>query len=426
MTFTGFYKKTRKERIEILKNLNLISDEHSHELLENITLDVDVAGNMTENHIATFALPFGIVPQILVNNKEYSLPMVTEEPSVVAAASNASKIIAKSGGFETKILDRKMIGQIALYDVENFEQATSKIEENNLYLLQIANEAHPSIVKRGGGACDISWKILEDDEVKFLVVYLTVDVKEAMGANILNNMLEAIKPYLENLTNSYALMAILSNYATKSLVTASCKIKIQHIDKDIEKAKEIAKKIELASKFAKLDPYRAATHNKGIFNGIDALVIASGNDWRAVEAACHTYATRNGTYEGLSTWIFNKNENILSGEITLPMPIASVGGSIGLNNSVKISHEILGNPDAKTLASLITALGLAQNFAALKALVSVGIQQGHMKLHAKSLALLAGAKAEEVEIIAEKLQESKHMNLETAKLLIKENKEKIK
>ncbi len=418
MTFKGFYKKSREERINILKDINIISEEAANKILNNEMLDISVAGKMAENHLGTFALPFSVVPNILINNNNYTVPMVTEEPSVVAACSNASKIIANSGGFVTKILDRKMIGQIALYDVENKSLAIEKINADKEMLLQIANDAHPSIVKRGGGARDITVDIILEDDVEFVVVYLSVDVQEAMGANILNNMLEALKKPLENITSGKSLMAILSNYATKSLVQATCRINIFDLAKDAEEAKNIAKKIELASKLAKGDTYRAATHNKGIFNGIDAVVIASGNDWRAIEASCHSYACKNGRYEGLSTWEYDVENDVLVGELTLPMPVASVGGSIGLNETVKISHEILGNPDAKTLAQIITAIGLAQNFAALKALVSVGIQQGHMKLHAKSLALLAGATNEEVEIVAAELAKVQHMNLENTKKIL--------
>lgn len=416
--FTGFYKKTRQERIDILKNLDKINEKEEQILLENKNLDVDIAGKMAENHLGTFSLPFSVVPSMIVNGTEYTIPMVTEEPSVVAACSNASKIINKSGGFSSSVLDRKMIGQVALYDIEDIKSTVEKIEQNYTKLMEIANDAHPSIVKRGGGVTNISQKILVEDETTFLVVYITVDVKEAMGANILNNMLEALKPVLENISNGKALMGILSNYATSSLVTTKCSINVDTLHKDIEEARNIAYKMELASKFAKADPYRAATHNKGIFNGVDAVVIATGNDWRAIEAACHTYATKNNRYEGLSTWKYDKEENKLLGEITLPLPVATVGGSIGLNETVKIAHNILGNPDAKKLSEIIASVGLAQNFAALKALVSVGIQQGHMKLHAKSLALIAGATNEEVDKVAEELHNSKHMNLETAKQIL--------
>ncbi|MBF0713606.1 hydroxymethylglutaryl-CoA reductase, degradative [Gemella sp. GH3] len=418
MTFSNFYKKTREDRINILKEEQIISNESADKLLNNQTLDVNIAGKMAENHIGTFALPFGVVNNFIVNNKPYTIPMVTEEPSVIAACNNAAKTIGKSGGFSADILDRKMIGQVALYDVENIDLALENLQREGTSLLKLANEAHPSIVKRGGGACDISHEIINFEDTSFLVVYLTVDVKEAMGANILNTMLEAIKPTLETLTNGTALMGILSNYATKSLVKATCTIDVSTLNKDILEARNIAHKISLASKLAQADVYRATTHNKGIFNGIDAIVIASGNDWRAVEAACHAYAVKDNKYRGLATWNFDKNSDKLNGELTLPMPVASVGGSIGLNDTVKIAHEIMNNPDAKTLATIIVSVGLAQNFAALKALVSVGIQQGHMKLHAKSLAMLAGANESEADIVAKKLTQEKHINLATAQQIL--------
>lgn len=418
MTFTGFYKKTRQERIDILHSSNIIDTPTKELLTNNTNLDIDIAGKMAENHIGTFSLPLGIVPHIKINEKNYTVPMVTEEPSVIAACSNASKIISSNSGFKTIIHDRKMIGQVAIFDTPNIDAAIENIDKNKEKILELANNAHPSIVKRGGGATEISQKIITEQNNTFLVVYLTVDVQEAMGANILNNMLESIKPYLEKLSQGTALMGILSNYATSSLVTTLCNIPITAINKNEIEAEKIAKKIALSSLFAKADPYRAATHNKGIFNGIDAVVIATGNDWRAIEAACHTYACKNNKYEGLSEWIYDEKNKILKGSLTLPMPVATVGGSIGLNPTVKIAHNILKNPNAKELASIIVSIGLAQNFAALKALVSVGIQKGHMKLHSKSLALLAGANNEEVELVADLLQKEKYMNLETAKNIL--------
>lgn len=426
MSFSGFYKKTREERIEILEKLKKIDNDDKDMLLKNKNLDVEIAGKMSENHIGTFALPFCVVPDILVDNKNYTVPMVTEEPSVVAALCNASKIINKSGGFKTIIHDRKMIGQVALFNIKNIEIAEKKVLENSVNILNIANSAHPSIVNRGGGAEKISTKIIKENDTDFLVIYLYVDVKEAMGANILNTMLEAIKSELEKITDGISLMGILSNYATSSLVTTKCEIKLEDIDSDINKAYEIAKKIELASIFAKVDPYRAATHNKGIFNGIDGVVIATGNDWRAIESACHTFACKNNRYEGLSTWKFEEGNKILKGEMTLPMPVATVGGSIGLNESVKVAHKLLNYPNAKQLSSVITSVGLAQNFTALKALVSVGIQKGHMKLHAKSLALLAGASNNEVEEVAYELQNVKNINLQNAKEILEKIKQKKK
>ena len=416
----GFSKKNIIDKIKILYDNKIINNEYKNILENNTTLPLEIAEQMTENTIGTFALPFSIVPNIMVDNINYTVPMVTEEPSVVAACSYAGKLIAKSGGFSTEILDRKMIGEVALFDIDDFEKAEKIILKNKEKILQLANNSHPSIVVRGGGAIDITTKIFNEKNNLFLVVYLIVDVKEAMGANILNNMLEGIKPLLEELTNAKALMGILSNYATKSLVKSTCAIDIKYLSNDKKEAFNIAKKIELASEFAKIDIYRATTHNKGIFNGIDAAVIATGNDWRAIEAGGHAFATKNGKYEGLTTWIFDETNKKIIGELTLPMPIASVGGSIGLNPTVKTSFNILKNPDAKTLASIIVSIGLAQNFAALKALVSTGIQKGHMKLQARSLALFAGAKDNEIDIVVEKLLTSKFINLDTAKNIILE------
>ena len=419
LNWLGFQKKERLERIQMLKENGFLNDEFEQILKKNENLPLETSNQMAENGIGTFALPFSIAPNFIVDGKDYAVPMITEEPSVVAGCSYAAKIIGKSGGFTTEILNRKMIGQVALYEILDFDNAISMVLENKNKLLKIANDAYPSIVARGGGAIDIEVRNIDE----FLVVYLIADVKEAMGANILNTMLEAIKTPLENITNGKSLMAILSNYATESLVKAKCEVNIKLLSSSMETSIETAKKIELASKFAKLDVYRATTHNKGIFNGIDAVVIATGNDWRAIEAGGNAFAAKNGKYEGLTTWTFDESENKLKGELTLPMPIASVGGSIGLNPSVKAAFNILGNPNAKTLASIITSVGLAQNFAAIKALVTTGIQHGHMKLQARSLALLAGAKGKEIDIAVERLLESgKSINLENVKEIL----EKIK
>ena len=231
---------------------------------------------------------------------------------------------------------------------------------------------------------------------------------------MLNTMLESLKPVLEELSQGQSLMGILSNYATDSLVTASCRIAFRYLSRQKDQGREIAEKMVLASQFAQADPYRATTHNKGIFNGIDAILIATGNDWRAIEAGAHAFASRDGRYQGLSQWTLDLEREELVGQMTLPMPVATKGGSIGLNPRVALSHELLGNPSAKELAQLIVSIGLAQNFAALKALVSTGIQQGHMKLQAKSLALLAGASESEVAPLVEQLIADKTFNLETA------------
>lgn len=411
---TGFSKASPAERIEKLAQAGLLSEEGLQTVRDNDTLPLSLANEMVENVLGTLALPFGIAPGFQIDDQEIQVPMVTEEPSVIAAASYAAGLIKRSGGFQTQVHKRQMIGQVALYDVSNKEKASQAITEAKEELLQLANQAYPSIVKRGGGARDL-WTEVKGD---FLICYLSVDPKEAMGANMLNTMLEALVDPLEELSGGQGLMAILSNLATDALVTARCHIDYRFLSRDPKEAAEIAQKIALASQLAAVDPYRAATHNKGIFNGIDAVVLATGNDWRAIEAGGHTYASRSGQALGLSNWMDHPEQQVLEGQLTLPMPIATKGGSIGLNPSVQVAHELLGNPDAQTLARIIVSVGLAQNFAALKALVSTGIQHGHMKLQAKSLALLAGATPSEVAPVVQALLEDKPFNLEKAQAIL--------
>ena len=411
---TGFSKASPAERIEKLAQAGLLSEEGLQTVRDNETLPLSLANEMVENVLGTLALPFGLAPGFQVDGQEIQVPMVTEEPSVIAAASYAAGLIKRSGGFQTQVHKRQIIGQVALYDVSNKEKASQAIAGAKKDLLQLANQAYPSIVKRGGGARDL-WTEVKGD---FLICYLSVDPKEAMGANMLNTMLEALVNPLENLSEGQGLMAILSNLATDALVTASCHIDYRFLSRDPKEAAKIAQKMALASQLAAVDPYRAATHNKGIFNGIDAVVLATGNDWRAIEAGGHTYASRSGQAQGLSNWMDHPNQQVLEGQLTLPMPIATKGGSIGLNPSVQVAHDLLGNPDAQTLARIIVSVGLAQNFAALKALVSTGIQHGHMKLQAKSLALLAGASPSEVALVVQALLEDKPFNLEKAQAVL--------
>ena len=388
--WNGFAKKSIQERLEFVKSQALTSMEAQKSFEQNENLSLAVADQLSENVVGTFSLPYSVVPEMLVNGQEYTVPYVTEEPSVVAAASFASKIIKRAGGFTAQVHQRQMIGQVALYQVPDRDKACQVILSQKAELLEQANQAYPSIVKRGGGARELTVEKISG-EADFLVVYLHVDTQEAMGANMLNTMLEALKPSLEALSQGQSLMGILSNYATDSLVTATCRIAFRYLSRQKDEARELAEKMVLASQFAQADPYRAATHNKGIFNGIDALLIATGNDWRAIEAGAHAYASHDGAYRGLSRWTMDLATEELIGELTMPMPVATKGGSIGL----------------------------AQNFAALKALVSTGIQHGHMKLQAKSLALLAGATEAEVPKLVESLIAEKTFNLEKAQTLLK-------
>lgn len=414
ISWTGFSKKSPEERIHYLEEQDFLADSSLEIVTNQDLLSLSLANQMAENVIGRIALPFSLVPDVLVNGKVYQVPYVTEEPSVVAAASFAAKIIKRSGGFLTTVHNRKMIGQVAIYDVQDSQHTKESILNQKQQLLEIANAAHPSIVKRGGGACDLTIEIKED----FLIVYLMVDTKEAMGANMVNTMMEALSSPLEDISKGKSLMSILSNYATESLVTATCRVDLRFLSRQKEEAIKLAQKMTMASQLAQVDPYRASTHNKGIFNGIDAIVLATGNDWRAIEAGAHTYAVKDGQYRGLSKWSYKVDDNFLEGTLTLPMPVATKGGSIGINPSVQLAHDLLGRPNAKELASIILSIGLAQNFAALKALVSTGIQAGHMKLQAKSLALLAGAKEEQISEVVKQLLDSKHMNLETAQKIV--------
>ncbi|EIQ81782.1 UNVERIFIED_CONTAM: hydroxymethylglutaryl-CoA reductase, degradative [Streptococcus canis] len=415
LNWAGFSKKTFEERLQLIDHFKLLSPKHLKQLKADKLLPIETANHLTENVLGRFALPFSIAPDFLINEVTYQVPFVTEEPSVVAAASFAAKLIKRSGGFKAEVLNRQMIGQVALYGIHDMDMAKTAILAKSEDLIAMANEAYPSIVKRGGGAREIRL----EEKGTFLIFYLTVDTQEAMGANMVNTMMEALVPDLEALSKGHSLMAILSNYATESLVTASCQVDIRFLSRDKAEAQQLAKKMALASQLAQVDPYRATTHNKGIFNGIDAVVMATGNDWRAIEAGAHAYAARNGSYQGLTQWQFDQDKQVLLGHMTLPMPIASKGGSIGLNPTVALAHDLLNQPDAKTLAQVIACVGLAQNFAALKALTSSGIQAGHMKLHAKSLALLAGAKEEEMMPLIKSLLTDKPMNLEKADMYLK-------
>ena len=415
-SWNGFSKKSPQDRMDQIQKNEAISPQGLEALRKGDQLSLEVADQMVENLLGTFSLPFSLAPDFLIDDKLYQLPMVTEEPSVVLAASYAAKIIKRAGGFQTRIRERLMIGQIAFYDVAHPQTAIEKIEEKKELLLELAREAYPSIVKRGGGPRDL-WAQEKGD---FLVFYLSLDSQEAMGANMLNTILEALKTPLEELILAPSLMGILSNYATESLVEANCSLPISYLSRNKEEAHEIARKMDLASQLAQTDPYRAATHNKGIFNGIDALLIATGNDWRAIEAGAHAFASRDGHYKGLSQWVYHAEEGQLKGRILLPLPVASRGGSIGLNPGVAIARDLLQEPSARQLASCVAALGLAQNFAAVKALVSTGIQAGHMKLHARSLALLIGAKEDEVGPLVDKLVQEKSFNQEKALALLEE------
>lgn len=403
-----FYQLTPAQRRATLN----LSKKHQ-EILENMALDADIANNLIENQISEFELPMGLARNFVVNGHTYQVPMVTEEPSVVAAASNGAKI---AGEFTAEVIQRLMRGQIVFYDIQAPEKVLQKLEEEEARIFQCAIEAYPSIVKRGGGLRQYGTRIFEEE--KFLSVDFKIDVKDAMGANITNSILEGLSQlFREWFPQEQILFSILSNYATESLVKVSCDIPVSNLSKE-GKGQEVAEKIVAASRFSKLDTYRATTHNKGIMNGINAVVLATGNDTRAIAAGIHAYAAKEGSYQGLGTWQTHNDK--LHGELIVPLPVATVGGGVKVLPKTQTALEILGVKEAKILAQIIASVGLAQNLAALRALVSEGIQQGHMSLQARSLALSVGAKGEEVSKITARLRQEKIMNQAVAKNILEE------
>ncbi|EKZ3559723.1 hydroxymethylglutaryl-CoA reductase, degradative [Listeria monocytogenes] len=416
--FDKFYKKTVDERHAILAEYADLNEEEQAFLASTGALSFDKANHMIENTIGIYSLPLGLGMNMLLNDKRYIVPMAMEEPSVVAAQSAGAKLIAQNGGITGSATKRKMIGQIELISVSDIQAAKKNIIANEEQLIAIANQAHPSLQKRGGGAVEIQVRTAQtaNDETLF-IVHLLVDTQEAMGANMVNTMVETLAPELEMLTNGTANMRILSNLVDEATATAVCRINPESLATKTQSGEWVRDRIIAAYEFADADIYRAATHNKGIMNGIDAVIMAFGNDWRAVEAASHAYAARTGSYKPMSKWSKDA-DGYLVGELTLPMPVAFVGGSIAIHPIASLSKKIARVESAKELAMLVCAVGLTQNLAALKALVTEGIQRGHMSLQAKSLAMTAGAEADEIEIVATFLQESKQLNVVAAKEFI--------
>ncbi|EAA0140885.1 TPA: hydroxymethylglutaryl-CoA reductase, degradative [Listeria monocytogenes] len=416
--FDKFYKKTVEERRAILAKYADLNEEEQAFLASTGALSFDKANHMIENTIGIYSLPLGLGMNMLLNDKHYVVPMAMEEPSVVAAQSAGAKLIGQNGGITGSATKRKMIGQIELISVSDIQAAKENIIANEEQLIAIANQAHPSLQKRGGGAVEIQVRTAQtaNDET-LLIVHLLVDTQEAMGANMVNTMVETLAPELEMLTNGTANMRILSNLVDEATATAVCRINPESLAIKTQSGEWVRDRIIAAYEFADADIYRAATHNKGIMNGIDAVIMAFGNDWRAVEAASHAYAARTGSYKPMSKWSKDA-EGYLVGELTLPMPVAFVGGSIGIHPIATLSKKIARVESAKELAMLVCAVGLTQNLAALKALVTEGIQRGHMSLQAKSLAMTAGAEADEIEKVATFLQESKQLNVVAAKEFI--------
>ncbi|MCI2802687.1 hydroxymethylglutaryl-CoA reductase, degradative [Staphylococcus pettenkoferi] len=415
----SFRHLSREDKLEMLKSYGWLNDDDYNTLKNYATINEDVANSLIENVITQGALPVGLLPQIDVEGQSYVVPMMVEEPSVVAAASYGAKLVNRTGGFKVVSSERLMIGQIVFDGVEDTEALAEQINRFDQQIKQIADEAYPSILKRGGG-----YRRFEIDtfpEQQLLSLKIFVDTKDAMGANMLNTMLEGIAAYLKTeIPDSDILMSILSNHATASVVHIRGEIAVDDLGKGERSGEEVARRMERASVLAQVDPHRAATHNKGVMNGIHAVVLATGNDTRGAEASAHAYAAKDGQYRGIATWKYDQERQRLIGDIEVPMTLATVGGGTKVLPIAKASLDLLNVSSAKELGEVVAAVGLAQNFAACRALVSEGIQQGHMSLQYKSLAISVGAQGEEIAQIAEYLKQADRANTQVAEDKLKE------
>ena len=404
---SGFYKLPIEKRIEVVKDFADLNDEEVK--LFSSCLDMGIADRMIENVLGTFELPLGIAVNFLINGKDYLIPMAIEESSVVAAASNAAKIARVQGGFKVESTKPLMIGQMQLLGFDDVTDAAESIMKHKKELLKLANAQDKILINLGGGAEDLEVRILDSPLGKMIVVHIIVNVLDAMGANAVNTMCEALAPMLEELTGGHVRLKILSNLADKRLVKAKAVF-----DKDKMGGEHVVDAFIESYTLASIDPYRAATHNKGIMNGIDALIIATGNDFRAIEAGAHVYAARNGQYTALSKYYKDKNGNLV-GELEMPMAVGIIGGAANIHPKAKLCRKILGVKTAKELAEVVVSLGLAQNFAAVFALSTVGIQKGHMSLHAKNIAVMAGATGDQIDKVADQLVKEGKIKLDRAK-----------
>jgi hydroxymethylglutaryl-CoA reductase len=421
----GFYKVSVDERRSLVSEATGVGADDVARSLEGGGLDEETADKFVENVIGTYGLPYGVALNVRVNHRDYVVPMVVEEPSVVAAASNAARMVREGGGFHAEADEPLMTAQIQLTDVADRAEAAKRILANKAALLELADGAIPGLALRGGGARDLEVRALGDDDEGMLVVHVYVDCRDAMGANLVNGMAERIATNLAELAGGRVGLRILSNLCDRRCVRVECRVPTRALATEELGGAEVAAGIVRASRFAELDPYRAATHNKGIMNGIDAVVIASGNDWRAVEAGAHAYAARSGTYRPLATWRVEgpaaagasqttSEGDELVGRLALPMALGTVGGTLRVHPAARLSLRLLAVSGAQELATVAAAVGLASNLAAVRALATCGIQRGHMALHARSVALAAGAFGDEVERVATLIVEARDITLEAA------------
>ena len=413
-SISKFFEKSRKERLDIVANFANLSSEDL-EILQNSNggISYDKADKMVENAIGTFSLPLGVATNFKINGKDYVIPMVIEEPSVIAAASKGAKIARIKGGFEVTADESYSIGQIQILDVD-IPSAIQKIDDSLNEILTLANSKSNSLPKMNKGAKEISCKIIDTPSGKMLIAELLIDVGDAMGANVTNTMCEAVSPLIEKITGGKTLLRILSNYSTRRIVKAKA-----IFEKDAVGGEKVVDNIILAFEFADNDVYRAVTHNKGIMNGTIAVANAVGQDSRAIEAAANAYAAKSGTYRSLSKWSKDDDGNLV-GILEIPLSVGIVGGIANVHPVAKVCTKILGALSAQELACIMTATGLAQNFSAIRALSTEGIQKGHMRLHARNLAAAAGAAPEQIDEIVKKMIEEKIISLDRAKEILQD------
>lgn len=412
-SISKFFEKSRKDRLDLVANFSKLSKEEL-DILQNDNggISFDQADKMVENAIGTFSLPLGIATSFLINGKDYLIPMVIEEPSVIAAASKGAKIARIKGGFTVSADESYSIGQVQVLDVTDFSLAISQIKNSTNDILKLANSKSNTLSKMGKGAKEIFCKELDTSSGKMLILELLIDVGDAMGANVTNTMCEAISPLIEKITGGRTLLRILSNYSTRRLVKATAVF-----DKEAVGGEKVVDNIVSAFEFADNDVYRAVTHNKGIMNGIIAAANAVGQDSRAIEAAANAYAAKSGKYRSLSKWSKDNDGNLI-GTLEIPLSVGVVGGIANVHPVAKICMKILGVLSAQELACIITATGLAQNYSAIRALSTDGIQKGHMRLHARNLAAAAGATPDKIDEIVQKMIEEKKISLDRAKELL--------
>jgi hydroxymethylglutaryl-CoA reductase len=406
----GFHKITVAERRALVGETTAVDPADIATALDRGGLLAETADKFVENVLGTYSLPFGVALNVCVNGHDHVVPMVIEEPSVVAAASNAAKMVRSNGGFVAETDPALMIAQVQLREVSDAEGAAARIREHEPEIMKLAEQAVTGLVARGGGVRGVEARVLADD---MIVAHVILDCKDAMGANLVNGVAEAVADRVAAIAGARVGLRILSNLCDKRCVRVRCRVSAESLATDEMNGSDVIDGMVAASRFAELDPYRAATHNKGIMNGIDAVAIATGNDWRAVEAGAHAFAARSGRYQPLATW--RRTGDNIEGRLELPMALGTVGGTLRVHPAARLSLRLLGVAGARELAAIAASIGLASNLAAVRALASDGIQRGHMGLHARSVALAAGAVGEQVERVAAMIVEARDITLEGAR-----------